>query len=70
LLKPGGASKLAADVMAKEYGRYFGLNVGLPGRMPDRPTAQRRGAASEMNEVATVKNTANDDFSDAAAGLD
>ncbi|MEL7471914.1 MAG: NAD-dependent epimerase/dehydratase family protein [Planctomycetota bacterium] len=24
-----GASKLAADVMAQEYGRYFGLNVGV-----------------------------------------
>ena len=24
-----GASKLAADVMAQEYGRYFGLNVGI-----------------------------------------
>lgn len=26
---PFGASKLAADVMAQEYGRYFGLNVGI-----------------------------------------
>ena len=24
-----GASKVAADVMAQEYGRYFGLNVGV-----------------------------------------
>jgi len=24
-----GASKLAADVMAQEYGRYFGLKVGI-----------------------------------------
>lgn len=24
-----GASKVAADVMAQEYGRYFGLNVGI-----------------------------------------
>jgi CDP-paratose 2-epimerase len=24
-----GASKLAADVMAQEYGRYFGMNVGV-----------------------------------------
>jgi CDP-paratose 2-epimerase len=24
-----GASKLAADVMAQEYGRYFGMNVGI-----------------------------------------
>ena len=24
-----GASKLAADVLAQEYGRYFGLNVGI-----------------------------------------
>ncbi len=23
-----GASKVAADVMAQEYGRYFGLNTG------------------------------------------
>jgi CDP-paratose 2-epimerase len=26
---PFGASKLSADVMAQEYGRYFGLNVGI-----------------------------------------
>jgi CDP-paratose 2-epimerase len=26
-----GASKLAADVLAQEYGRYFGLNVGSSG---------------------------------------
>jgi CDP-paratose 2-epimerase len=24
-----GASKLAADIMAQEYGRYFGMNVGI-----------------------------------------
>ena len=24
-----GASKTAADVMAQEYGRYFGMNVGV-----------------------------------------
>jgi len=26
---PFGASKLAADILAQEYGRYFGLNVGI-----------------------------------------
>ena len=32
-----GASKVAADVMVQEYGRYFGLRSLLPaGRLPDR----------------------------------
>jgi CDP-paratose 2-epimerase len=29
LHSPFGASKLAADVMAQEYGRYYGLKVGI-----------------------------------------
>jgi len=24
-----GASKLAADIVAQEYGKYFGMNVGI-----------------------------------------
>ena len=33
-----GASKVAADVMVQEYGRYFGMpTVLLPRRLPDRP---------------------------------
>lgn len=33
-----GASKVAADVMAQEYGKYFGMNVGIfRGGVPDRP---------------------------------
>jgi CDP-paratose 2-epimerase len=24
-----GASKVAADILAQEYGRYFGMNVGV-----------------------------------------
>ena len=32
-----GASKVAADVMVQEYGRYFGMpTVLLPRRLPDR----------------------------------
>jgi CDP-paratose 2-epimerase len=38
-----GASKVAADVMVQEYGRYFGL---LPARrLPDRAESHRRGTA-------------------------
>ena len=41
-----GASKLAADVMVQEYGRYFGMPTGmLPWRLPDRPQPFRRRAA-------------------------
>ena len=41
-----GASKVAADVLVQEYGRYFGLNTGgLPGRLPDRSGPLRHQAA-------------------------
>ena len=41
-----GASKVAADVIVQEYGRYFGMKTGvLPRRLPHRPGARRRGAA-------------------------
>ena len=39
-----GASKTAADVLAQEYGRYFGLNVGIfpEAAAPYWPLSQRR----------------------------
>ena len=41
-----GASKVAADVLTQEYGRYFGLRTGcIPRRLPDRPTSLGRRAA-------------------------
>ena len=41
-----GASKVAADVMAQEYGRYFGLKVGVfRGGCLTGPAAHRRRAA-------------------------
>ena len=41
-----GASKVAADVMVQEYGRYFGMRTAvLPRRHADRPGALRRRAA-------------------------
>ena len=41
-----GASKVAADVMVQEYGRYFGMRTAvLPRRLPDRAGPLRRGAA-------------------------
>ena len=41
-----GASKVAADVMVQEYGRYFGMpTVCYPRRLPHRPEPLRRRAA-------------------------
>ncbi len=41
-----GSSKVAADVMVQEYGRYFGLQYGLlPGRLPYRRQPFRRADA-------------------------
>ena len=41
-----GASKVAADVLVQEYGRYFGMQTAvLPRRLPDRPGPLRRRAA-------------------------
>ena len=41
-----GASKVAADVLVQEYGRYFGMpTCCLPRRLPDRPEPFRRRAA-------------------------
>ena len=41
-----GASKVAADVMVQEYGRYFGMKTAvLPRWHPDRPGPLRRRAA-------------------------
>ena len=41
-----GASKVAADVMVQEYGRYFGLRTAcFRRRHADRPAARRRRAA-------------------------
>ena len=35
-----GASKVAADVLVQEYGRYFGMRTGvLSRRLPDRAAA-------------------------------
>ena len=41
-----GASKVAADILVQEYGRYFGMpTVSFPWRLPHRTGACRRGAA-------------------------
>ena len=41
-----GASKVAADVLVQEYGRYFGMKTGvLPRRLPDRPRPLGHGTA-------------------------
>ena len=41
-----GASKVAADIYAQEYGRYFGLKVGVfRGGCLTGPSALRRGTA-------------------------
>ena len=41
-----GASKTAADVLAQEYGKYFGLKTGIfRGRLLDRCQSQRRGTS-------------------------
>ncbi len=46
-----GASKVAADVMVQEYGRYFGIEHRvLPRRLPDRCGSFRR-AASRLSVV-------------------
>ena len=56
-----GASKTAADVMAQEYGRYFGLRVGvfrggcLTG--PQHSGVQLHGFLSYLVKVAVEKNT-------------
>ena len=40
-----GVSKLAADALAQEYGRYFGMKTGmLPRRLPDRAGSLRHHA--------------------------
>ena len=37
-----GASKVAADVLAQEYGRYFGMRTGcVPRRLPHRSAPRR-----------------------------
>ena len=37
-----GASKVAADLLVQEYGRYFGMpTVCLPRRLPDRAASTR-----------------------------
>ena len=41
-----GASKVAADVLVQEYGRYFGMKTGvLPRRLPHRAEPLGRAAA-------------------------
>ena len=41
-----GASKVAADVLVQEYGRYFGMKTAcFPRRLPDRPQSLRHQAA-------------------------
>jgi len=56
-----GASKVAADVMAQEYGRYFGLNVGvfrggcLTG--PNHSGVQLHGFLSFLVKVAMAGGT-------------
>ncbi len=43
-----GASKVAADVLVQEYGRYFGMKTAvLPRRLPDR-AGPFRGRASRL----------------------
>ena len=42
-----GASKVAADVMCQEFGRYFQMPVGdLPRRLPDRVRSIRRSSCT------------------------
>ena len=56
-----GASKVAADVLAQEYGRYFGLNVGvfrggcLTG--PNHSAVQLHGFLSYLVKVALAGKT-------------
>jgi CDP-paratose 2-epimerase len=56
-----GASKVAADVLAQEYGRYFGLNVGvfrggcLTG--PNHAGVELHGFLSYLTKVAIAGNT-------------
>jgi len=56
-----GASKAAADILAQEYGRYFGLNVGifrggcLTG--PNHSGVQLHGFLSYLMEVAMADGT-------------
>jgi CDP-paratose 2-epimerase len=56
-----GASKVAADILAQEYGRYFGLNVGvfrggcLTG--PNHSGVQLHGFLSYLVKVAIAGNT-------------
>jgi CDP-paratose 2-epimerase len=56
-----GASKVAADVLAQEYGRYFGLNVGvfrggcLTG--PNHSGVELHGFLSYLVKVATAGET-------------
>jgi CDP-paratose 2-epimerase len=56
-----GASKVAADVMAQEYGRYFGMNVGvfrggcLTG--PNHSGVQLHGFLSYLVKVAMAGDT-------------
>ncbi len=56
-----GASKVAADVLAQEYGRYFGLNVGvfrggcLTG--PNHSGVELHGFLSYLMKVAMVGKT-------------
>lgn len=46
-----GASKLSADILCQEFGRYFGMPVGIfPGRVSDRPSA-RGGGASRIPRI-------------------
>ena len=52
-----GASKVAADVLTQEYGRYFGLRTGtLPRRLPHR--ARTTPASSCTASSATSSHTA------------
>src|ERR1700691_989185 len=56
-----GASKVAADVLAQEYGRYFGLNVGvfLGGCLtgPHHSGVQLHGFLSYLAKVAMAGDT-------------
>jgi CDP-paratose 2-epimerase len=58
-----GASKLAADIMAQEYGRYFGMNVGifrggcLTG--PSHSAVELHGFLSYLVKVAVTGETYN-----------